>query len=84
MWIGMHVAQERDQWWARMNTVTNLAFYKKRVISWRTEWLLASQEGLCSMELARLDLRKIWHLKSRRCRDILQWSAKHRERKALV
>jgi len=29
----------------------NLRFHKRREIHWRDEWLLASQEGLCSMEM---------------------------------
>jgi hypothetical protein len=36
----MHLAQDRDQWRAVVNTV-----------SWLGEWLLASQEGLRCMEL---------------------------------
>jgi len=29
----------------------SFGFHKRRGISWRAEWLLDSQEGLCSMEL---------------------------------
>jgi hypothetical protein len=34
-----------------VNAVINLRFHKMRVISWLTEDLLASQEGLCYVEL---------------------------------
>jgi hypothetical protein len=36
---------------ALMNTVMNVRFNKRRVISWPHEWLLTSQEGQCSTEL---------------------------------
>jgi hypothetical protein len=46
-WI--HLAQNRDQWQALVNTVMNLRVpWKLR--NFLTEWLSASQ-GLCSMEL---------------------------------
>jgi hypothetical protein len=48
-WIKL--AQDRDQWWALENTVMNFRFHKRRGISWLAETLLASQDGLCSMEL---------------------------------
>jgi hypothetical protein len=34
-----------------VNTVMDLGFYKRRGISRLDKWLLAFQEGLCSMEL---------------------------------
>jgi hypothetical protein len=47
-WI--HLSQDRGQWWA----VVNLQLHKKGEISWSSERLLASQEGLCSLELVIL------------------------------
>ena len=44
-WIDL--AQDRDRWCGVVNAVTNL-----RNLSWLTDDLLASQEGLCSRELA--------------------------------
>jgi hypothetical protein len=46
----MQLVQNRDQWWVLGNTVMSLH------VLWKTgillaEWLLASQEGLCSLEL---------------------------------
>jgi hypothetical protein len=40
-----------NQWRARANTVRKLRFHKRRRISWLAEWLLASQEGLCPVDL---------------------------------
>jgi hypothetical protein len=47
----MHAAEDRDNWWAVVNTVMNLLVPKRAENSWLAEWLLASQEGLFSMEL---------------------------------
>jgi hypothetical protein len=44
-------AQDRERWRALVNEVMNFGFHKTRGISWLTDDLLASQEGLCSMEL---------------------------------
>jgi hypothetical protein len=47
-WI--HLAQDRDQWWAVVNTVTNFWFQLKVENFVLDEQFLASQEGLCGME----------------------------------
>jgi hypothetical protein len=46
----LHLVQDSNQWRAVVNSVMNLRVYKRREISWLAEWLLASQEGLCSVE----------------------------------
>jgi hypothetical protein len=54
-WI--YVAQDRDRSRVIVNAVTNLwifVFHKMQEISWLSEDLLASQEGLCFMELVIL------------------------------
>jgi hypothetical protein len=48
-WI--HLAQNNDQWRNIVNTNEPLGFIKGREISWLAERLLASLEGLGSMEL---------------------------------
>ena len=48
-WIDL--AQDRDKWWALVNTVMNLRFHKWCGISWVAYNMLASQEGLCFVEL---------------------------------
>jgi hypothetical protein len=45
----MHLAEDRDQWLAPVNTVMNLRLPQKAGNV--AELLLASQEGLCSTEL---------------------------------
>jgi len=44
-------AQNKDKWQAVVNAVMNIRFHKMRGISWLDENRLASQEGLCCMEL---------------------------------
>jgi hypothetical protein len=48
-WI--HLAKNRVQWRALLNTVMKLRVHKRRGISLLAELLSASQEGLCSIEL---------------------------------
>ena len=53
-WGGMDwtdLAQDRDRWQALVNAVMNLQVHKMLRIFGLAEDLLASQEGLCSMEL---------------------------------
>jgi hypothetical protein len=52
-----------DRWRALVNTVTNHRFPYRRVISWLAErsLLLASQEGLCSMELVSYGVSGLAH-----------------------
>jgi len=38
----MHMAQDKEQWRALVNTEMKLRFYKRRVISWSVEQLLAA------------------------------------------
>jgi hypothetical protein len=45
------VAQDRDQWWALVNTVMNFWFHKMLRNSRVAERLVASQVGLSAMEL---------------------------------
>jgi hypothetical protein len=48
-WIDM--AQDRNRWRTLVNAVMNLRVHKMRGIFRIAEDLLASHEGLCSMEL---------------------------------
>ena len=48
-WID--VAQKKYRWWVLVNVVLSLRFLKMRGISWQTENQLASEEGLCSVQL---------------------------------
>jgi hypothetical protein len=43
--------------WTRLST---LRFHKSRRIPWLAEWLLASQEGLCHMELVSTEKTAPW------------------------
>jgi hypothetical protein len=47
----MHVAQDRDQCRAVVNTVMNLRVPWMAGNILATDWLLTSQEGLCSVQL---------------------------------
>ena len=48
-WIDL--AEDRDRWRAVVNGEWTFGFHKMRGISWPAENRLASQEGLCSVEL---------------------------------
>ena len=48
-WID--VTLDRNMWQEHVNAVTTFEFLKMREIYWLAENLLASQEGICSMEL---------------------------------
>jgi hypothetical protein len=48
-WIDL--AQDRDRWWAVVHTVMNLQVPLNAGNSLSSLDILASQEGLCSMEL---------------------------------
>jgi len=39
----IHLAQDKDQWWALVNTVMNLRFHRIRRIVCRNERVLCSQ-----------------------------------------
>jgi hypothetical protein len=47
----IHLAQVTDQWRVLVNTAVKLGFHKMMGISCVAEQLLASKEGLSSMEL---------------------------------
>jgi hypothetical protein len=49
-----HLAQDRDQWWALVNTIMNVMFCKRRETHWQAELLLAPQEGLSCVGILRL------------------------------
>jgi hypothetical protein len=50
--IKMDLSQDRDRWWAIVNMARNLrVLWGRGWISWLAEQLLASQEGLCFMQL---------------------------------
>jgi hypothetical protein len=48
-WIDL--AQERDRWQASVTTVMTFGFHNIWGMSWLAEDLLASEEGICSLEL---------------------------------
>lgn len=56
----IHVAQDRDQWQAVMNTVMNFGLQKILESSWLSEQLLAFEERLYSMELSDTFLRLVF------------------------
>jgi hypothetical protein len=45
------LAEDIDRWQAPLSAETNLRVYTMRGISWLAEEVLASQEGICSMDL---------------------------------
>jgi len=47
---GIDLAQDRDRWQVFLNVII-FGLHKIQEISWIDNDLLASQEGLCSMEL---------------------------------
>jgi hypothetical protein len=47
-WVDL--VQFRDKWWAVVSTVTN-PHIPYNASKFLTEWLFASQKGLCSVEL---------------------------------
>jgi hypothetical protein len=48
-WIDL--ARVTDRWRALVNAIITFGFHKMRKISWLPENQLASQEGLCCMEM---------------------------------
>ena len=50
-WEGRHGLSWADSWWLDVNAVMKFRAHKKSGISWIAEDLVASEEGLCSMEL---------------------------------
>jgi hypothetical protein len=47
----IQMAQDRDQWRSAVNTIMNIQFCKGWGLSWLSEQLLDSHEGLISLEL---------------------------------
>jgi len=54
-----NLAQDRDRWWAMVNMVRAFSFRKICGISWLSEQLLASQEGLCFLQLVGWLVKKV-------------------------
>jgi hypothetical protein len=48
---GIYVAHDKDLWWAVENIIFACLFYKIQGLSHVGEWLLASQEGFCSVDV---------------------------------
>jgi hypothetical protein len=40
----MHLAQDRDQWQAHVNTVINLGFQKRQGVSWGGDYYLLKKD----------------------------------------
>jgi hypothetical protein len=70
-WDAVYVTrfvQERDQWWALVN-----AYHKKEGISWPTDRLSSSHEGLCFVVSLSLWIRK--RVADRHCTNtVVMWS----------
>jgi len=69
----MHLAQDKYQWPALVNTVTTYGSHKRRGICLLTERLLPFQEGLClySMELVKMPVRNMYNITLNR----ISWTA---------
>ena len=55
-WIDL--TSDTDGWLTVLHSVMNTGFHKMQRISWLPKDLLASQEGLCSMELGPLQFKR--------------------------
>jgi hypothetical protein len=62
-WI--HLDQDIDQWKALVNKEWIFASHKRQGISWQADWLLGSQEGLCSNFQIPFICRTLFALKTK-------------------